>query len=211
MCGGGGGSAPVDTYKGPPGPGSGIAGVPVGFGDYQGAANALLSTGQTYGQLAANVARTLQQAPAFTAPPAPQSAFDSGIGQYIASGGATPPMGQSPAMSAIGQVEADYDPRTAATEMLQSYEPGYEARPLSYYTPNAMSQLSDAGAAGAAGDTSTIEGLLASGRVVEVGPNRYRDPMTGEMYRPGGGFQAGLGYNAGPLVSERELMASRGN
>lgn len=145
MCGGGGGggAAPIDTYKGPPGPGSGIAGVPIGFGDYQGAANALLSTGQTYGQLAANVARTLQQSPTFTAPPAPQSAFDSGIGQYIAAGGATPPMGQSPAMSAIGQYEAAYDPRTEATEMLQSYEPGYEARPLSYYTPNAMEQLAN--------------------------------------------------------------------
>ena len=145
MCGGGGGGGggAVDTYKGPPGPGAGIAGVPIGFGDYKDAARALLSTGQTYGQLAANVAKNMQQFPTFTAPPAPQSAFDSGIGQYIAAGGATPYGGQSPAMSAIGQLEAAYDPRTAATEMLQAYEPGYEARPLSYYTPNAMEQLAN--------------------------------------------------------------------
>jgi hypothetical protein len=145
MCGGGGGGGgdAVDTYKGPPGPGAGIAGVPIGFGDYKDAARALLSTGQTYGQMAASAAQALQQAPTFTAPPAPQSAFASGLGQYIAAGGATPYGGQSPAMSAIGQLEAAYDPRTAATEMLQSYEPGYEARPLSYYTPNAMEQLAN--------------------------------------------------------------------
>lgn len=145
MCGGGGSdSAPVDTYKGPPGPGAGIAGVPLGYGDYKGAAEALLSTGQTYGQLAANVASALQRQPStLPMPPAPQSAFDSGLGRYIAGGGATPPGVQSPALSAIGQMEAAYDPRTAATEMLASYEPSYEARPLSYYTPNAMAQLTD--------------------------------------------------------------------
>ena len=156
MCGGGGNTteyipAPkqpsakeTDTYRGPPGPGSAIgqATMPAGGENYQRAAQALLSTGQTYGQLASGLAGILNNAqqPAMTPPPAPQSAFDGGVGQYLAQTGSQP-MGQSPAMSAIEAIEGVYDPRSAATDMLMSYEPAYPAKPLSYYTPHSMERL----------------------------------------------------------------------
>jgi len=144
MCGGGGSSAPIDTYRGPPGPGTGIGTIPIGYGNYQDAAKALMSTGKTYGQLASLAAQNMQGQAPMAAPPAPQSAFDGGIGQYLAAGGASPAMGQSPATSAIGQLEAEYDPRTSAMEMLESYEPAFEARPLSYYTPGAIEAMEKA-------------------------------------------------------------------
>ena len=158
MCGGGSSteyiSAPqpaqakeTDTYRGPPGPGSAIGQVmmPSGGENYQQAAQALLSTGQTYGQLASGLAGLLNNAqqPAMTPPPAPQSAFDGGVGQYLAQMGSQP-MGQSPAMSAIEAIEGIYDPRSAATDMLMSYEPAYPAKPLSYYTPHSMARLEGA-------------------------------------------------------------------
>lgn len=144
MCGGGGSSsAQIDTVDSQPGPGAGIGSVPIGYGNYQDAAKALMSAGKTYGQMASLAAQNMPAQAPMSAPPAPMSAFNGGIGQYLAAGGASPAMGQSPAMSAIGQYEAAYDPRTSAMEMLESYEPAFEARPLSYYTPNAMAQLTE--------------------------------------------------------------------
>jgi len=111
-----------------------------GFGSnnpYQPAAQSILSTAQNYGQMAALAAQNAPQQPAMAAPPAPQSAFNGGIGQYLAGMGAQP-MGPSPAMSAVESFERQYTPQMAAADMLMSYQPGYEAQPLSYYTPNAM-------------------------------------------------------------------------
>jgi len=147
MCGGGKSAppaAPVDTYKGPPGPGQNIGGVPLGEPDYRKQAEALLSVGQTYGQLASGIAgalssmqpRTMSVAP----PPAPRSAFNGGIGEYLAARGTQPFTGPTPAMMAIESFEAAYDPRTSAIQLLQAYEPGIEARPLSYYTPQSLEQ-----------------------------------------------------------------------
>jgi len=159
MCGGGGDTTEVvrapemsgakesDTYRGPPGPGSDIGQVvmPAGGENYKQAAQALLSTGQTYGQLASGLAGLLNntQQPSMVPPPAPQSAFDGGVGQYLAQMGSQP-MGQSPAMSAVEALEGVYDPRSAATDMLMSYEPAYPAQPLSYYTPHSMERLQGA-------------------------------------------------------------------
>lgn len=144
MCGGGGSSAPIDTFDGQPGPGTGIGGIPIGYGNYQDAAKALMSAGKTYGQMASLAAQNMPAQAPMSAPPAPMSAFNGGIGQYLAAGGASPAMGPSPAMSAIGQYEAAYDPRTSAIGMLESYEPAFEARPLSYYTPGAMEAMEKA-------------------------------------------------------------------
>jgi len=200
MCGGGGGSsAPVDTYRGPPGPGTGIGGVPVGYGNYQDAAKALMSTGQTYGQLASLAAQNMQAQAPMAPPPAPQSAFDGGIGQYLAAGGASPAMGPSPAMSAIGQYEAAYDPRTSAMEMLESYEPAVEARPLSYYTPSAMEALEKANKEAEAERTWDGDRPLSSFLLQNRGGDRGNNVGGG---RGGvgfggtdnfGGFDAGIG------------------
>jgi len=129
MCGGG-----TDNYQG------------VGSPNYQSAAQSLLSTGKSYGQLAALAAQNAPQQPVMAPPPAPQSAFNGGIGQYLGQMGAQP-MGPSPAMAAVQNIEQQYDPRTAATEMLLGYQSGFEARPLSYYTPDAS------GGPGASGDS----------------------------------------------------------
>lgn len=141
MCGGGGSSAPapVDTYRGPPGPGENIGNVPLGQPNYQQQAESLLSMGQTYGQLASGIVSQLQQQQPMAAPPAPQSAFDGGIGQYIA-GQASRPVGPSPAMQGLTAFESTYDPRTSALEMLQGYE-GTEAQPMSFYTPQSISSM----------------------------------------------------------------------
>lgn len=154
MCGGGSSGSSTPQCQGPPGPGEGIGNVLIGQPDYQSAAQSLLSTGKTYGQMAALAA---QNAPpqAMAAPPAPQSAFNGGIGQYLAQQGSRS-MGPSPALAAVQGLETQFDPRTAATEMLQGYEPVMEARPLSDYTPNAMENVGyggpdrDAGGGGAA-------------------------------------------------------------
>lgn len=160
MCGGGGGNtvetvrAPEmsgakesDTYRGPPGPGSDIGQVlmPAGGGNYKQTAQALLSTGQTYGQLASGLAGLLSntQQQGMAPPPAPQSAFNGGVGQYLAQMGSQP-IGQSPAMSVVEAFEGVYDPRSSATDMLMSYEPAYPAKPLSYYTPHSMARLQGA-------------------------------------------------------------------
>jgi len=194
MCGGGGSSAPIDTYRGPPGPGTGIGTIPIGYGNYQDAAKALLSTGKTYGQLASLAAQNMQGQAPMAAPPAPQSAFDGGIGQYLAAGGASPAMGQSPATSAIGQLEAEYDPRTSAMEMLESYEPAFEARPLSYYTPSAMEALEkaneEAGFGAGAGRASQLLNRRGGGdRGNNVGGGR------GGIGFGGGGGYGGFGGN----------------
>lgn len=139
MCGGG-SNQPTETYVSPPGPGEGIGGIPIGQPDYKSAAQALLSTGKSYGQMAALAAQNAPQMPAMGPPPAPTSAFNGGIGQYLAQRGAQP-IGPSPALSAIQGFETQFDPRTAATDMLMNYDPSYEARPLSFYTPNAMANV----------------------------------------------------------------------
>jgi len=142
MCPGGGSSgSSTPQYQGPPGPGEGIGNVLIGQPDYQSAAQSLLSTGKTYGQMAALAAQNAPPPQAMAAPPAPQSAFNGGIGQYLAQQGSRP-MGPSPALAAVQGLETQFDPRTAATEMLQGYEPVMEARPLSDYTPNAMANVS---------------------------------------------------------------------
>ena len=152
MCGGGGSPAPappVDTYRGPPGPGMDIGNVPLGQPNYQQQAQSLLSIGQTYGQMASGIAGMLDaqrrqtEAQFMAPPPAPASAFDSGIGQYIGQRAARP-MGQSAPMAAIESFEAAYDPRSSAIQILESYEPGTEARPLSYYTPESMAAMEEA-------------------------------------------------------------------
>jgi hypothetical protein len=140
MCGGGSSGSSTPQYQGPPGPGEGIGNVLIGQPDYQSAAQSLLSTGKTYGQMAALAAQNAPQPQAMAAPPAPQSAFNGGIGQYLAQQGSRP-MGPSPALAAVQGLETQFDPRTAATEMLQGYEPVMEARPLSDYTPNAMANV----------------------------------------------------------------------
>jgi len=174
MCGGGSDSQ-TNTYQAPPGPGEGIAGVPIGSPNYQQAAQSLLSTGQSYGQMAALAAQNAPQQPTMAAPPAPQSAFNGGIGQYLAGMGSRP-MGPSPAMAAVEAVERQYDPRTAATEMLQGYESGFEARPLSYYTPNAMANMDF--------QSTAAEKNSAS-------PSRSGGSRTRYVSRPSGG---GSGY-----------------
>ena len=140
MCGGGSSGSSTPQYQGPPGPGEGIGNVLIGQPDYQSAAQSLLSTGKTYGQMAALAAQNAPPPQAMAAPPAPQSAFNGGIGQYLAQQGSRP-MGPSPALAAVQGLETQFDPRTAATEMLQGYEPVMEARPLSDYTPNAMANV----------------------------------------------------------------------
>lgn len=90
--------------------------------------------------MAALAAQNAPQQQGMAAPPAPQSAFNGGIGQYLAQQGSRP-MGPSPALAAVQGMETQFDPRTAATEMLQGYEPVMEARPLSDYTPNAMENV----------------------------------------------------------------------
>lgn len=156
MCGGG-SDSPTNTYQAPPGPGEGIAGVPIGSPNYQQAAQSLLSTGQSYGQLAALAAQNAPQQQMMAAPPAPQSAFNGGIGQYLAGMGSRP-MGPSPALAAVEAAERQYDPRTAATEMLQGYESGFEAQPLSYYTPNAMENVDFQSTAAKAGSAARSGG-----------------------------------------------------
>ena len=191
MCGGGGGiSDLVNTSDAPPGPGANIGNVPIGYGNYQDAAKALMSTGKTYGQMASLAAQNMQGQAPMAAPPAPQSAFDGGIGQYLASGGASPAMGQSPATSAIGQLEAEYDPRTSAMEMLESYEPAFEARPLSYYTPSAMEALEKANKEAEAKRSSQLLNRRGGGdRGNNVGGGR------GGIGFGGGGGYGGFGGN----------------
>lgn len=141
----------ADTYKGPPGPGTNIAGVPIPGGgeNYQRAAQSLLSTGQSYGQLASGLASMLGSRPPMAPPPAPQSAFSGGVGQYLGSLGAQP-TAMSPAMAGVGAMESFYDPRTSAIGTLGAYEPAFEAQPLTYYTPNSMERLQGAQQAAAA-------------------------------------------------------------
>jgi len=145
MCGGGGSSSSnPDTYQGTPGPGMNIGNVPLGQPNYQQQAQSLLSLGQTYGQMASGIASQLQRQQAMAPPPAPQSAFDGGIGQYLANQAARP-MGMSPAMQGLTTMEAAYDPRTSALEMLQGYQ-RTEAQPLSFYTPQSMAMMGQAAA-----------------------------------------------------------------
>jgi hypothetical protein len=111
----------------------------LGEPNYQQQAQSLLSLGQTYGQMASGIASQLQQQQPMAAPPAPQSAFDGGIGQFIASQAARP-IGPSPAMQGLTAMEAAYDPRSSAIEMLQNYQ-GQEAMPLSFYTPQSIESM----------------------------------------------------------------------
>lgn len=149
MCGGGSSAPPpmpqVDQYKGPPGPGRNIGGVPLGLPNYQDQAKALMSVGETYGQLASGLAGILsQQMPrtmSVATPPAPTSAFSGGIGEYLAARGTQPFYGRTPAMQAIESYEMAYDPRTSATQLLEAYDPVTEARPLSYYTPESLENV----------------------------------------------------------------------
>lgn len=173
MCGGGSGSS-TSQYQGPPGPGTGIGSVLIGQPDYRSAAKSLLSTGQTYGRMAALAAQNAPQQPAMEAPPAPQSAFNGGIGQYLAQQGSRS-MGPSPAMAEIQGLERRYDPSGAAAEMLQGYQPVMEARPLSYYTPNAMAN---------AEFQSTAAPAASSGG----GGRDYRRPGVVSRSSGGGGY-----------------------
>ncbi len=211
MCGGGGDSAPVNTYQGPPGPGTGIAGVPIGVGNYQDAARSLLSVGQTYGQLAAQAANNVSQSMLVAAPPAPQSAFQGGIGQYLAAGGASPAPGMSPEAMDIQALEAGYDPRTSATEMLEGYESALEPRPLSYYTPNAMENVNfeqpaeeeavrtGGGGSPSGGGGGGGGGGFGGGRPASVGPPLSAISISGGGSPSGGGggdggFGDGIGF-----------------
>lgn len=199
MCGGG-SSGITETYVSPPGPGEGIAGVPIGQPDYKSAAQALLSTGKSYGQMATLAARNAPQMPVMGPPPAPTSAFNGGIGQYLAQRGAQP-MGPSPAMSAVQGYETQFDPRTAATEMLMNYDPSYEARPLSFYTPNAMANVNF--------DTSPEPAPVAMGGGSDNDKTR---PMTQEekdRQRQQGTYnlsrvRSALGMSTGPSDTARE-------
>jgi len=126
-----------------------IGNVPIGRPNYQEQAQSLLSIGQTYGQMASGIAGMLDaqrrqtEAQFMAPPPAPASAFDSGIGQYIGQRAARP-MGQSAPMAAIESFEAAYDPRTSAVQFLDSYQSGTEARPLGDYTPESLAAMEEA-------------------------------------------------------------------
>jgi hypothetical protein len=156
--------------------------------NYQDAARSLLSAGQTYGQLAAQAADNVSRSMA--PPPAPQSAFDSGIGQYLGGGGATPAFSPSPSMAEIQGLEAGYDPRTSATEMLEGYESALEPRPLSYYTPNAMEQMEEAKKE-AEEDAASV---LTRSIYRAMGGGGDRGNTVGGGGRGGIGFGGGGGY-----------------
>jgi len=212
MCGGGGDTgSSTDNYQLPPGPGEGIAGQLIGSPNYQSAAQSLLSTGKSYGQLAALAAQNAPQQTVMAPPPAPQSAFNGGIGQYLGQMGAQP-MGPSPAMAAVQGIEQQYDPRTAATEMLLGYESGFEARPLSYYTPNAMEAASSQSTAEP--DASASAPVRSGGsrtRYVSRPPGDAGYTSLGDMFDGGGPGASGDEFK-GPLSSiSNRFMSPRGS